>query len=160
MLQEAYDLLRDRVLQIANRGGMLLEHASHDFGIPLPTLRKYFEAVLVNKSSPGGGPHGETTSHNNLDEMRVIENSLARKRDKQYKTRILLLHTFSKEDCTDRSLSLDLMGMKGPELSGLARCILSSPEHKPTLQRFPEIWLLNKIICDGKRLFRIVTPEP
>lgn len=158
MLQEADDLLRNRLFQISDSGGILLAHAARDFSIPVPTLARYFEAILVQKVPPGGGAPGETTVHTNLDELRVIDNSLARKRDKQYRAHILLLHTFSKEDATDRSLPLTLMGMKGPELIELTRQILSSPEHKPTLDRFREIWLLNRIICGGKRLFRIVAP--
>ena len=156
MLQETDDLLRNRFVQISTRGGILLEHASRDFCIALPTLRRFFEAVLVHNVGPGGGSPGETTSHNDLDELRTIDNSLAKKRDKQYKADILLLHTFPKDDAAD--LALASMGMRGPELIELAQHTLSRPEHKPTLERFPEVWLLSDIIHDGNRLFRIVAP--
>jgi len=91
--------------------------------------------------------------HTNLDELRVISNSLAKKRDKQYTAHILLLHTFPKDD--DSEFALTSMGMKGAEVMELAQHILGGPDHEATLKRFPEIWLLSNVSHEGKRLFRI-----
>src|SRR5206468_4301155 len=98
MLRETGVLLRGHLERISTTGALLLLQASAEFGIALPTLSKYFDAVFLRHRGPGELSPGETTSHNSLDVSQVIHDSLAKKRDKLYTTDILLLHTFPKAD--------------------------------------------------------------
>ena len=145
-------------------GGALLEQLQDPHGkLCYPVLSRYFGAIMIHHMTESEVWASKTSPVDPVIEnpviwydrseiptavLRALELKAAK--GPAYSADFLVLHTLPKDGVPDESG----IGMNIAELTQLGRTLLdaATPELR---RRFREIWLLNRYVTDGKRLYRL-----